>query len=187
MALIGALIANGQLIEGYGASPSVPSSPTGGTQSSIEGFIDLAFFGFAIPQVWLASGTAAFVLDSGYPCNPLQGTTKCSGYTYIDETSSASPKVSDCNQIIKNIQGTSGTWTTGIGGQRSLASFGTCHFGVQNKGVTGDVTYFTGTQDIVNIITQAISQFAFNGLVGAKGYMNCGGDVNSQKAEWGLY
>jgi hypothetical protein len=124
---------------------------------------------------------------SGYPCNPLQGTTKCSGYTYIDETSSASPKVSDCNQIIKNIQGTSGTWTTGIGGQRSLASFGTCHFGVQNNGVTGDVTFFTGTQDIVNIITQAISQFAFNGLVGAKGYMNCGGDVNSQKAEWGLY
>ena len=308
------------------------STPTNSETSTIEGFIDQAFFGFAIPEVWLASGTAAFVIDSGYPCsaqnplsqymtaatqeatstcykndlyylvypdgswsdcasqnngqcqgtyftappglstliptswggitlaniiegsvntyvangnsnggafanpldqgtlqdlqnrdittpgyirlpvysaqvawsswstpsqsnssasgypcNPLQGTTKCSGYTYTDETSSASPKVSDCQQIVKNIQGTNGEWTTGIGKQRSLASYGSCHFGVQNNGVTGDVTFFTGTQDIVNIINSAVSLYASNGLVGAKGYMQCGGDVNSQMAEWGLY
>jgi len=124
---------------------------------------------------------------SGYPCNPLQGTTKCSVYTYTDETSSASPKVSDCQTIVKNIQGTQGTFTTGIGSQRDIAKAGTCNFGVQNTKVSGDVTFFTGTQDIVNIITEAISLYASNGLVGAKGTMQCGGDVTGQSVEWGLY
>lgn len=334
------MIANGALIEGSGGSPSVGYQTDSKTNTDIENFINKAFFGFAIPSVWTASGTAAFVIDSGYPCsaqnpltqymtaatqeatyacyknnlyylvypdgtwrgcsnqaidcvdcdppppcnptfftpppglstlgpnswggislsdliegsvntyvangnanggpvanpldqqtlqdlsnqdittpgyirlpvcsaqvawaswsnpsqsnssapgypcNPLQGVTKCSGYTYQDETSSASPKVSDCQTIVKNIQGTNGEWTTGIGGQRDIASFGSCNFGVQNSGVTGDVTFYTGSQDIVNIINQAISQYASNGLVGAKGYMECGGDAGSQKVEWGLY
>ncbi|EHK19253.1 glycoside hydrolase family 18 protein [Trichoderma virens Gv29-8] len=123
----------------------------------------------------------------GYPCNPLQGVTKCSGYTYVDQTSSASPTVSDCQTIIKNIQGTNGEWTTGIGSQRNIASFGTCNFGVDNSGVTGDVTYYTGSQDIVNIITQSIALYGGGGQVGAKGYMECAGDAGSQYVEWGLY
>ncbi|PYH88504.1 hypothetical protein BO71DRAFT_467833 [Aspergillus ellipticus CBS 707.79] len=112
-----------------------------------------------------------------YPCNPLQG----------DETSSASPKGSDCQTIVKNIQGTNGEWTTGISHQHDIAKFGSCYFGVQNVGVAGDVTYHTGSQNIVNIINKAISEYASNGLVGAKGYMECGGDAGSQKVEWGLY
>ncbi|KGO58768.1 Glycoside hydrolase, superfamily [Penicillium expansum] len=124
---------------------------------------------------------------SGYPCNPLQGVTKCSGYTYEDETTSASPSVSDCKTLMKNIAGTSGEWTTGIDGQRAIAKYGTCKFGVQNVGVTGDVTYNTGSQDIVNIVTEAISKYEWEGHVGAKGYMKCSGDAGSQKVEWGLY
>ena len=340
------MIANGNLIEGSGSSPTASPKPDDETNSQIESYISRAFFGFAIPEVWTVSGTAAFVVDSGYPCsaqnplteymtaatqeatyacykdklyylvhpdgtwvgcpdediakidcvdcggststcgedatyftappglsslgsgpwdnitlsdlivgsvrtyeangnanggpvanplnqdtlqdlsnqdittpgyirlpvcsaqvawaswsnpsqsnssapnypcNPLQGITKCSGYTYQDETSSASPKVSDCQTIVKNIQGTSGEWTTGIGSQRSIAKFGSCHFGVQNVGVTGDVTFHTGSQDIVNIINEAISLYASNGLVGAKGYMQCDGNTGSQKVEWGLY
>ncbi|OTA05027.1 chitinase [Trichoderma parareesei] len=123
----------------------------------------------------------------GYPCNPLQGVTKCSGYTFEDQTSSASPSVSDCQTIIKNIQGTGGEWTTGIGSQRDIASYGSCNFGVNNDGVSGDVTYHTGSQDIVNIITEAISRYGSSGVVGAKGYMDCDGNVNSQRVEWGLY
>ncbi|GCB21695.1 killer toxin subunits alpha/beta [Aspergillus awamori] len=344
ISLLGTLIANGNLIEGGGDSPSMDYKTDDETTAQIEGYINKAFFGFAIPSVWAVSGTAAFVIDSGYdcsaqnplteymtastqestyvcyndklyylvhphgkwqgcpdedsvktdcvdcgptstcsdqtyftappglsslgsgswgnitlsdlvigsvrtyvangnanggpvanpldkdtlkdlsnqdittpgyirlpvcspqvawaswstpsqsnssapnyPCNPLQGVTKCSGYTYQDETSSASPKVSDCQTIVKNIQGTGGEWTTGIGHQRDIAKFGSCHFGVQNVGVTGDVTYHTGSQDIVTIINEAISKYASNGLVGAKGYMECGGDAGSQKVEWGLY
>ena len=123
----------------------------------------------------------------GYPCNPLQGQTKCSQYSYQDETSSASPLVTDCQILVANIQGTDGEWTTGIGSQRDLASFGSCNFGVQNSGTSGDVTYYTGSQDIVTIITQAIAQFASNGLVGAKGYMQCSSDAGGQDVVWGLY
>ncbi|RAK99289.1 glycoside hydrolase family 18 protein [Aspergillus ibericus CBS 121593] len=346
ISLLTTLIANGNLIECSGGSASVSAKPDSQTNAQIESYISKAFFGFAIPSVWEVSGTAAFVVDSGYPCsaqnpltdymtaatqeatyscykdklyylvhpdgtwrgcpsndtetidcvdcgsvspspcdyatyftappglsslasgfwgnitlsdliegsvrtyeangnanggpvanpldkdtlqdlsnqdittpgyirlpvcspqvawaswsnpsqsnssapyypcNPLQGVTKCSGYTYQDETSSASPLVSDCQTIVKNIQGTNGEWTTGIGHQRSIAKFGSCHFGVQNVGVTGDVTYHTGSQDIVNIITESISKYASDGRVGAKGYMECGGDAGNQKVEWGLY
>ncbi|GKZ37253.1 hypothetical protein AbraIFM66950_008710 [Aspergillus brasiliensis] len=347
ISLLGTLIANGNLIEGGGGKPSTTYITNDETNTQIEGYINKAFFGFAIPSVWAVSGTAAFVVDSGYPCsaqnpltdymtastqestyacyndklyylvhpdgkwrgcpdkdkntlktdcvdcgptstscddqtyftappglsslgsgawgnitlsdliigsvrtyvangnanggpvanpldkdtlkdlsnqdittpgyirlpvcspqvawaswstpsqsnssapnypcNPLQGVTKCSGYTYQDETSSASPKVSDCQTIVKNIQATNGEWTTGIGHQRDIAKFGSCNFGVQNVGVTGDVTYHTGSQDIVTIINEAISKYASNGLVGAKGYMECSGDAGSQKVEWGLY
>ncbi|KAL6887059.1 glycoside hydrolase family 18 protein [Trichoderma evansii] len=142
------------------------------------------------PQVAWASWTNPSQSNAtapGYPCNPLQGVTKCSGYTYVDQASSASPTVSDCQTIIKNIQGTNGEWTTGIGSQRDIASFGTCNFGVDNSGVTGDVTYYTGSQDIVNIITQSIALYGGGGQVGAKGYMECAGDAGSQYVEWGLY
>jgi Pathogen effector len=122
-----------------------------------------------------------------YPCNPLQGVTKCSSYTFVDQATSASPTVTDCQTIIKNIQGTNDEWTTGIGSQRDIASFGSCNFGVQNVGVTGDVTFYTGSQDIVNIITEATSQYTWDGLVGAQGTMKCGGDAGSQQVEWGLY
>ncbi|WPG98091.1 Hypothetical protein R9X50_00087700 [Acrodontium crateriforme] len=341
--LLGTLIANGNLIEGSGGSPSVYYQPDAETSSNVESYISKAFFGFAIPSVWTVSGAAAFIIDSGspcsaqnplseymtaatqestyvcynnnlyylvhldgtwsacndedvaqidcvgcdpqptcnptyftappglstlgsgswggislsdliegsvntyvangnanggpvanpldqqtlqdlaqqdittpgyirlpvcspevawaswsnpsqsdssapgYPCNPLQGLTKCSGYTYQDETSTASPTVSDCQTIIKNIQGTRGEWTTGIGRLRDIASFGTCNFDVRSVGVTGDVTFHTGSQDIINIINHAIALFASNGQVGAKGYMECGGDAGSQKVEWGLY
>ncbi|OJZ85163.1 hypothetical protein ASPFODRAFT_61841 [Aspergillus luchuensis CBS 106.47] len=336
ISLLSTMIANGNLIEGGGESPSVDYLTNNQINAQIESYISKAFFGFAIPSLWSVSGTAAFVVDSGhdcnaqnplsdymtastqestyacydnklyylvhphgkwkgcsskdsgststcsdqtyftappglsslgsgswgnitvsdliigsvrtyvangnanggpvanpldkdtlkdlskqdittpgyirlpvcspqvawsswstpsqsnssdpnYPCNPLQGITKCSGYTYQDETSSASPNVSDCQTIVKNIQATSRKWTTGIGHQRDIAKSGSCHFGVQNVGVTGDVTYHTGSQDIVTIINEAISKYASDGLVGAKGYMECGGDAGNQKVEWGIY
>ncbi|RAK80256.1 glycoside hydrolase [Aspergillus fijiensis CBS 313.89] len=315
--LLTQMIANGNLIEGSGAVPSVSPSTTPETTTQIESSINKAFFGFAIPSVWAVSGADAFVVDSGYncsaqnplsgymtaatqeatyscyndklyylcgedatyftaprglsslggdawggitlddlikgsvrtyvangnanggpvanpldqdtlqdlsnqdittpgyirlpvcspqvawaswsnpspsnasapnyPCNPLQGVTKCSGYTYVDQTTSASPLVSDCKTIIQNIQGTNGQWTTGIDRQRAIATYGSCKFGVQNVGVTGDVTYYTGSQDIVTIITEAITECEWEGRVGAKGYMECDGDAGHQKVKWGLY
>ncbi|RAL13110.1 glycoside hydrolase family 18 protein [Aspergillus homomorphus CBS 101889] len=311
IALLTRMIANGDLIEGSSAAPSVKPSTTPETTTQSESSIDKAFFGFAIPSVWAVSGAAAFVVDSGYPCsaqnplsdymtaatqeatyscyndklyylvrrdllhgapglsslgggawggitlddlikgsvrtyaangnvnggpvanpldpdtlqdlsnqdittpgyirlpvcspqvawaswsnpsqsnasapnypcNPLQGVTKCSGYTYVDQTTPASPLVSDCKTIIHNIQGTGGHWTTGIDRQRAIATYGSCKFGVQNVGVTGDVTYYTGSQDIVTIITEAIAKYEWEGRVGAKGYMECDGDAGHQKVK----
>ncbi|PYI14800.1 glycoside hydrolase, partial [Aspergillus violaceofuscus CBS 115571] len=69
IALLTRLIANGNLIEGSGAAPSVTPSTTPETTTQIESSINKAFFGFAIPSVWAVSGAAAFVVDSGYPCS----------------------------------------------------------------------------------------------------------------------
>ncbi|KGO76979.1 hypothetical protein PITC_004000 [Penicillium italicum] len=243
--LLTTLISDGKLIEGSGGAPSVGYQVSDSTSSDVEAFIGKAFFGYSIPTLWTISGSAAFVIDSGYPCsaqnpltdymtastqestyacyndnlyylvypdgtedgcsdhhednsttwggitlseliegsvntyiangnanggpvadpmdaltlkdlsnqnittpgyirlpvctaqvawaswmnpaqsnssasgypcNPLQGVIKCSGYTYEDETTSASPSVSDCQTLMKNIAGTSGEWTTGIDG-----------------------------------------------------------------------
>lgn len=35
----------------------------------------------------------------------------------------------------------------------------------------------------MNIITESISLYEWEGLIGAKGYMECGGDAGSQKVE----
>lgn len=82
--------------------------------------------------------------------------TDCKDYTFEDQTSDGSPSMADCMDIINNIEGTSGEWNTGIGSQREIASAGSCKFGVQNSGTTGDVTFMTGSQDIVNIINEAV-------------------------------
>lgn len=330
--LLTSLISDGKLIEGNGGAPEVGDSVSDSTSSDVEAFIGKAFFGYSIPTLWTISGSAAFVIDSGYPCsaqnplgdymtnatqestytcyndklyylvypdgtedgcsddhtakcthklftappgldtlgssrwggitlseliegsvntyiangnanggpiadpmdsltlkdlsnqnittpgyirlpvcspqvawaswtnpaqsnssapgypcNSLQGVTKCSGYTYEDETTSASPLVSDCKVLMSNIAGTTGTWTTGIGPQRTIPKYGTCKFGVQSVGVTGDVTFNTGSQDVVNIITESIAKYEWEGRVGAKGYMKCDGDAGSQKVKWGLF
>lgn len=48
-----------------------------------------------------------------------------------------------------------------------------------DSGVTGDVTYYTGSQDIVDIIAQPIALYGSGGQVGAKGYMGYAGDAGS--------
>jgi hypothetical protein len=182
-------VANGNANGGPAANPTDSQTIQDLTNQDITapGYITLPV---CSPQIALASWSNPSQSNAtapGYPCNPLQGLTKCSAYTYVDQTSSASPTVSDCQTIIKNIQGTNGEWTTGIGSQRDIASFGTCNFGVDNSGVSGDVTYHTGSQDIVNIITQSIALYGGGGQVGAKGFMECAGDAGSQYVSWGLY
>ena len=61
-----------------------------------------------------------------------------------------------------------------------------CKFGVQGN-AKGNVQYWVGSQDIVDIITSAIKMYGSGGKVGAKGVMTCKGDVARQQVEWGLY
>jgi hypothetical protein len=49
------------------------------------------------------------------------------------------------------------------------------------------VDFHIGAQDIVDIITESISRLGGSGKVGAKGRMDCKGNLNSQDVEWGLY
>ncbi|OBT40321.1 hypothetical protein VE00_08471 [Pseudogymnoascus sp. WSF 3629] len=127
--------------------------------------------------------------DPLYPCSIAKGPDHCQISSFVDQTSDASPPVDDCRHIITNIEGDGGaTWTTGISGQRELVSYGECKFGVESKsGADGDVTFKVGSQDIIDIITEAIKQFGGGGKIGAKGVVDCDGNVHDTTIEWGIY
>jgi len=122
-----------------------------------------------------------------FPCNVANGKDYCSGSTFEDQTSGASPPVADCLQIVKNIEGTSGSWNTFIETQREILHYGECKFGVTGKGRKGNSNFDVGAQDVVDIIKDAVRQFGGGGKVGAKGTMQCNGNIKQQKVEWGLY
>ncbi|KAL4904081.1 hypothetical protein BDW74DRAFT_185756 [Aspergillus multicolor] len=124
-----------------------------------------------------------------FPCNIANGKDYCGESTFEDQGSEASPLIDDCKQIIKNIQGTDGEWNTSpLEKQRSLVHYGSCRFGVTGKGIHGNVSFMTGAQDIIDIINDAIEKFGRDdGRVGAKGTMQCDGNIKKQKVDWGLY
>jgi hypothetical protein len=71
------LLSDGKLIEGGWSS--MPTGEPNATGNSINHMIAKAFFGYAIPALWSAAGTHAFIIDSGYAC----GTTDPIGQ-YMD-------------------------------------------------------------------------------------------------------
>jgi hypothetical protein len=126
-----------------------------------------------------------------YPCDIPPGRDTCGDSSFENQTSDASPKVSDCEQIIKNIEGDGSTdFTHDITGHRELLSFGSCAFGVERTGGTGGAVMFTvGGQDVIDIIRQSIKNYGGGGKVGAKGVMPCDGTTagTTVKVEWGIY
>ncbi|KAL4982965.1 hypothetical protein BDW68DRAFT_191715 [Aspergillus falconensis] len=139
---------------------------------------------------WTNSDDTPSVRDVDYfPCNVANGKDYCGESTFEDQGSEASPLIEDCKQIIKNIQGTDGEWNTSpLEKQRALVSYGSCKFGVTGKGIHGNVSFMTGAQDIIDIINDAIEKFGRDdGRVGAKGTMQCDGNIKKQKVDWGLY
>ncbi|PWY81537.1 hypothetical protein BO94DRAFT_557986 [Aspergillus sclerotioniger CBS 115572] len=125
-----------------------------------------------------------------WPCNIPPGQDKCGDSTFVDQTSHASPKVEDCRQLITNIEGDGGSgWTTQVIGhhQRRIASHASCHFGVEATKTDGNVNFKVGGQDVIDIINDAIARFARDGLIGAKGKMNCDGNIKGQPVLWGIY
>ncbi|GBF66809.1 hypothetical protein TMEN_9530 [Trichophyton mentagrophytes] len=113
---------------------------------------------------------------------------ECESSTFEDQTNGGSPLVSDCMTIIKNIEGTDGQWTTQVVGknQRQLVDYGTCKFGVEATKVNGNVAFYVGAQDVVDIITDSIKQFGKDGRIAAKGEMSCRGNVHGQNVKWAI-
>ncbi|KAL4886083.1 chitinase [Aspergillus karnatakaensis] len=125
-----------------------------------------------------------------YPCDPAPGRDYCGLATFEDQTSDASPSIEDCRTIIRNIEGNPATkFTHIVGGKphREILDFGSCHFGVEAAVVNGNADFDVGGQDAIDIINDAISKFGRDGKVGAKGFMNCNGNIKSQAVEWGIY
>ena len=128
-----------------------------------------------------------------YPCIGPQLLGYCGTSDFVDKTSAASPLVSDCQQLIRNLQAGAATdrghftIENAIGSQHAIANYGTCIFGVQGIGKDGNGDFHVGAQDIVDIITNSIEMFGSTGRVGASGGMSCTGTVKPQWVEWGLY
>lgn len=124
-----------------------------------------------------------------WPCYVPPPKNDCESSSFIDQTSDASPDVDDCMHIVDNIVGTDGEWTIQTIGkaQHQLVQYGSCKFGIQATDLHGNVNFKIAAQDIVDIINDSVNQFGGSGKVGAKGYMDCSGNINSQDVLWGLY
>ncbi|KAK2875574.1 hypothetical protein FQN49_001598 [Arthroderma sp. PD_2] len=136
---------------------------------------------------WLGLNNEPDTTLDHYPCSPL-ARGNCAGSTFIDQTNAGSPLVSDCMVIIKNHEGTNGEWTNPVVGKphHQTSEFGTCRFGVEATKVNGNVAFYLGAQDTIDIITDSIKQFAKDGRVAAKGDMSCRGNAHSQNVKWGI-
>lgn len=124
-----------------------------------------------------------------YPCNFPKGPDHCGESTFVNQGSDASPPVEDCKQIIKNIAGDADAdWDVDLVTQHQLVEAGDCRFGVEaTDNPDGNVQFFVGAQDIIDIINTSIEKFGGSGRVGAKGNMDCKGNVQVEQVEWGIY
>ncbi|KAF3158723.1 hypothetical protein TWF788_004529 [Orbilia oligospora] len=139
-------------------------------------------------QSWDTSSKGS---SPNYPCDIPPGRDKCGDSTFEDRTSNASPSVSDCLQIIRNIEGDARSqWTHRITGQRKILEYGSCAFGIERTGGTGGAVEFTvGGQDVIDVINDAVKRFGSSGRVGARGVMPCDGTTAGTRVNvlWGLY
>ena len=127
--------------------------------------------------------------DKEYPCGAYQGQDLCGDSTFVDQISEASPTVSDCMQLVKNIAGKDFNHEVenAIGSHHQLDQYGSCAFGVQAIGKTGNVDFLIGNKDMVDIITESVKRFGGSGKVGAMGEVSCEGTTKGQVVEWGIY
>ncbi|KAI9039350.1 uncharacterized protein KD926_009493 [Aspergillus affinis] len=125
-----------------------------------------------------------------YPCDIPPGKNTCRESTFEDQTSDASPSIDDCLTIIKNIEGDASTdYTHQVVGKRhrEILSFGSCSFGVEATKVHGNVNFVIGGQNAIDIIRDSIKRFSRDSKVGARGEMNCTGNIKDQPIKWGIY
>jgi hypothetical protein len=72
--------------------------------------------------------------------------------------------------------------------QYGIAHFGTCTFGIEGKGLQGNVNVNVGTHDIVHIIRYNSKHWGHGtGKMQGKGVMQCYGNIKQQKLHWAIY
>ncbi|KAK4170680.1 hypothetical protein QBC36DRAFT_341460, partial [Triangularia setosa] len=110
-------------------------------------------------QTWDSSGHGS---SPNWPCDLPPGRNHCGGSTFEDQTNGGSPFVSDCLQIIRNIEGDGSTdWTHQVAGKphREILKFGSCRFGIEATHIGLNINFRVGGQD----------KFGKGGRVAAKG------------------
>ncbi|KAI8217095.1 hypothetical protein K4K53_009486 [Colletotrichum sp. SAR 10_77] len=139
-------------------------------------------------QSWDTGKTGS---SNDYPCDIPPGKDHCGDSSFGNHASDVSPKVNDCQQIIRTIEGDASTeFTHRITGHCQILEFGSCHFGIGRTGGTGGAVEFrVGGQDVIDVINESIKRFGGGGRIGAKGIMPCSGTTAGTKVnvEWGIY
>ncbi|KAF9037505.1 Ecp2 effector protein, partial [Panaeolus papilionaceus] len=112
----------------------------------------------------------------------------CGGSSFENQWRASAPLVSDCQTLANNIRG-DGDWTQStVSGQRQIASFGSCHFGVEGADGVTLASYRVGNEDVMDIIHDSITKFQRDGRVAAKGVMPCDNiATGSVSVLWGIY
>jgi Pathogen effector len=110
---------------------------------------------------------------------------RCGDSSFTSLTSSYSPSVADCKVIVDGVNKRGGYWyarpVDGLKVMTQIISAGSCAFSVKS-----DDDYGTqiGDTDVRDLINDAITRFAKNGLIGATGQMPCQNDQDSAKTTW---
>ncbi|RYP62222.1 hypothetical protein DL771_009821 [Monosporascus sp. 5C6A] len=124
-----------------------------------------------------------------WPCDAVKGLSKCGEYEYDEgSTNDDSPSVTDCEQIIRNIQGDTTTdWTQDVVGKpwRDIKANG-CKFSFRASKINGNSVFYVGGQNIIDLIEKSVKDYAKDGKVSASGHMTCGGSAVKQWTEWKL-
>ncbi|KAF9037159.1 putative necrosis-inducing factor-domain-containing protein, partial [Panaeolus papilionaceus] len=119
-----------------------------------------------------------------------RGVGTCDDSTFINQSSGGSPRVDDCLQITRNVD-PNRVYTLPIDSYFEIESFGTCAIGGFSAFVRPMSNVKIGGQDVIDIITDSVRRFQWNGLVGAKGDMRCQMNPDlyhwSQRVDWGIY
>jgi hypothetical protein len=105
------------------------------------------------------------------PTTEVKRTNDCGDSTFENQSSGASPLVSDCQQLVANIAG-DGSWSYRPS-FKTIATFGTCAFGIAGG---FPLPYSIGNEDVRDLITDSITRFQWEGKVGAKGSADGCGD-----------
>ncbi|KAK0662109.1 putative necrosis-inducing factor-domain-containing protein [Cercophora samala] len=141
-----------------------------------------------------ATHSREVTLNPTYPENtglaPLKKRNdECGHSTFENRGSEASPWIADCERMASNLSG-AGKWTyTSFDMHRTIASYGTCAFGIEAAQLFQGVTW-VGTQDVKDLVRDSIAMFRrHDGRVGARGEMQCGIENSAYEVRilWGLF
>lgn len=111
----------------------------------------------------------------------------CGDASFNNQTSDASPLVSDCKQLAYNIRNGDAFWRIGAGQYRQLAQYKSCAFGGT---ATDQAWVFVGNQDIMDLISDTLKRFYHQDQIGAFGSMPCDGsnqDGEHARFYWSIY
>jgi hypothetical protein len=95
-------------------------------------------------QSWDTTGKGSI---DNYPCDIPSGKSTCEDPSFIDQTTDTSPLVTDCQTIIRNIEGDGSTdFNHEVVGHphREILSYGTCAFGIEATKTDGNVQFTVG-------------------------------------------